>query len=161
MGGDLVRLEQLLDVLVKLFLAEAKDEHLREAQFSCSSHVVLNLFLQGNHVAFVVKLHPVRFSDSDTEITGTFDKTVVDIVGGLVVVSAVTCLVSHDPLAVTKVDCFLDRQASHHILVDMDDLVLLEDLGLGENSLISKIDRTAINTQVPVTKDLLLREKTN
>ena len=43
----------------------------------------------------------------------------------------------------------------------MDDLILLENLGFRQNSLVSEINRIAIDRKVPVLEDLLLHEKTD
>lgn len=58
-----------------------------------------------------------------------------------------------------KIDSFLDWQTSHHIFVDVNDLVLLENLWLRQNCLVSKIDRGAIDRKIPVTEDLLAHEE--
>ena len=60
-----------------------------------------------------------------------------------------------------KVDSLLNWQTSHHIFVDVNDLVLLENLRLSQNCLVSQIDRCTIDLKIPITEDLLVHEKTN
>ena len=90
----------------------------------------------------------------NTHATTTLQKSFIDIISCVVVASA-TNLVDHDPFFTAKVHSLLDWESPHHILIDVDDLVLLENLGLWQDRLVSHIDGVAVDGEVPVLEDWL------
>lgn len=103
--------------------------------------------------------------NSDAKLTASFREAIVDVVGCVVVAAAIRIAfwshVGHDPLLGTQVDCFLDWEPTHYLLVDVDDLVLFEDHRLWKNRLVVQIDRVALDRQVPIAEDLLAHEQAN
>ena len=90
----------------------------------------------------------------NTHATAALQKSFIDIISCVVVASA-TNLVDHDPFFTTKVHGLLDWKSSHHILIDVDDLVLLEDLRLWQDCLVGHVNWVAIDGEVPVLEDWL------
>ena len=122
--------------------------------------------LQTVDIRLIVKFDPVWLLDPDAKSLAALDKVVVDTVGCVVVATTVGVfslrgLVNHDPLFATKVDSFLDSQIPQYVLIDVDDLVLLEDLGLCKDSLAAQVDWVALDGELEVTEDLLLHQRTN
>ena len=97
------------------------------------------------------------FINLNTHGTAALHKSFINIVSSVVVApaSATTDLIAHNPFFAAEVHSFLDGKTSHHILVDIDDLVLLKDLGFWQDCLIVHINRIAANGEVPVLEDWL------
>ena len=93
----------------------------------------------------------------NTHGTAALHKSFIDIVSCVIIApaSATTDLIAHDPFFTAEVHSFLDGKTSHHILVDIDDLVLLKDLGFWQDCLIVHINRIAAYGEVPVLEHWL------
>lgn len=163
LGRNLVQLVKLLVLLVQALVTEDQDDHFWEAELPRTCHVELQFFLHGLNVCLVVKLDPMRFSNTEVELTRAFHKAFVNVVRSVVIATAVRVSfwshVGHNPLLMPQIDRLLNWEAPHDILIDVDHLVLLENLGFWQDRLISQIDWIAVDGEVPIAEDLLVHEK--
>ena len=101
----------------------------------------------------------------NTELLASFSKTIEHVVSRVVVTPSVgvfgTDLIGDNPFLEAQINWNLDSQTPQNILITMDDLILLENLRLGQDSLIGQVDRIALDRQLKVFEDLLLHEESN
>ena len=101
-----------------------------EAGVRPSHHVVDEGFLKLSSVIFSVELNKDGLLDPYLEHSACIFEGLVDLVRDLKVASTTTLglLVDDDPVFSGQVYGLLDGKPSEHLLVDMDDLVLAENL---------------------------------
>jgi hypothetical protein len=124
-------LEDLLVTCIVVLKAEDSDTDQRVSEDAVFRiyHVVPQLSSELLLVIFMIKLDPVGLFDLHSELLARLAEIVVDVVGHLEVRSLLAVLVNHDPLLALKVHSLLNGQLSEDVLINVDDLATLPDLG--------------------------------
>ena len=120
-------------------------------------HVVHELSLKLCGIAFPLKLYVGRILNLDLQHAARVFEGLYDLVSDITVAPATmpSLLEDDHPILTCKVDCFLDRQSSQDLLIDMDNLVILENLGRAEHCGLD-LGRCRLKLDAPVLHRFLL-----
>ena len=118
------------------------------------SHVSSELVSQFLLVVLHLQLNPVGLLYLDVELLARALEVAVNSVSHFVVRAMLGMLVDHDPRLVLHVHSFLYRQLSEHVLVNVNDLAALEDLGGIHNPGLD-LDWHGFDPDVPLLKGFL------
>ena len=101
-----------------------------------SHHEVEKGFLKLSGVTFPLKLYVGRILNLDLQHAAGVFEGLYDLAGNIVVASATMprLLEDNHPIFSRQVDRLLDRQPSQDLLIYVDNLVILKNLGRAEHS---------------------------
>lgn len=118
------------------------------------SHIIPKLVPEFFLVVLLIQLDPVRLLYLHVELLACAHEVAVDPVGDFIVRSVFGMLVDHDPLFTLQVHGLLDRQLSKDVLVNVDDLTALENLGSIHDPRLN-LDRHCFDADVPLLEGFL------
>ena len=137
MRGDLVPLAYLLDhrVGIVFIVDNHYDLWVAEVCIWALHHVIKELSLKLSGITFPLKLYVGRILNLDMQHTARVFEGLYDLVSDITVAPATmpSLLEDDHPILICQVNCLLDRQSSQDLLIDMDNLVILENLGRAEH----------------------------
>ena len=141
-------------VLAVQVLSEEDDHnHGRVTERPTRKHILVEVVLEILNVLFAVELDPLRLLNLHAKLPAGHLESLEDLVGRVVLPGTV----DEDPLFLLQVNRVLHRKPPERLLVTVDDLVLLPDLGLAEH-VRPQLDRIHLKLQTPVSDTLLLEQ---